>query len=229
MTMIDKYLNDIGKFESLTDEEERVLSERIGSGDRKAVDALVAANLRFVVSMASKYQGSGLDVSDLVCEGNIALVRAAERFDATRGSRFISYAAPFVRRSMEKAIAEQTGLYNIPEGEMTPLEKKRSRAIAADAPLGGRKNVSLLNVLEDTSVPAADGTVGRESLNGIIRDSMECLNEREKQVITLFFGIDHEKMTFAEIGEEMGLKRERVRQIRDIALRKLTKKKGLRM
>lgn len=227
VTMLDRYLDEIGKFESLTDEEEKTLSARIADGDRTAVDALVAANLRFVVSVASRYKGAGLDVSDLVCEGNIALVRAAERFDAGRGSRFISYAAPFVHRAIEKAIAGQSGLYSIPKGEDSPLEKKRSRALAADAPLGGRRNVSLINVLEDPDAPAADGEAGRQALYDMICESMECLNGRERQVITLFFGIGCDKMTFAEIGEEMGLKRERVRQIRNKALYKLTKRKEL--
>ncbi len=227
--MLDRYLDEIGKFETLTEEEEKALSARIAEGDSAAVDALVAANLRFVVSVASRYKGAGVDVSDLICEGNIALVRAAGRFDAGRGSRFISYAAPLVHRAMEKAIAEQAGLYSIPKGENSPLEKKRSRALAADAPLGGRKNVSLLNVLEDTDAPAADGAAGRQALYDVICESMECLNERERRVVTLFFGIGCDRMTFAEIGEEMGLKRERARQIRDKALYKLAKMKGLRL
>lgn len=227
--MLDRYLDEIGKFETLTEEEEKALSARIAEGDSAAVDALVAANLRFVVSVASRYKGAGVDVSDLICEGNIALVRAAGRFDAGRGSRFISYAAPLVHRAMEKAIAEQTGLYSIPKSENSPLEKKRSRALAADAPLGGRKNVSLLNVLEDTDAPAADGAAGRQALYDVICESMECLNERERRVVTLFFGIGCDRMTFAEIGEEMGLKRERARQIRDKALYKLAKMKGLRL
>ena len=132
--MLDKYLEEIKKTSVLTEEQEAALAERICAGDSKAVEKLVTANLRFVVSMASKYQGRGIDLSDLVAEGNIALMRAAKRFEAGRGSRFVSYASPFVRKAMEQAIALQTGLYNVPSDERTPLERKRSRALSADAP-----------------------------------------------------------------------------------------------
>ncbi|MCX4292731.1 MAG: sigma-70 family RNA polymerase sigma factor [Prevotella sp.] len=225
--MLDKYLEEIKKTSVLTEEQEAALAERICAGDSKAVEKLVTANLRFVVSMASKYQGRGIDLSDLVAEGNIALMRAAKRFEAGRGSRFVSYASPFVRKAMEQAIALQTGLYNVPSDERTPLERKRSRALSADAPLGGRANVSLLSVLENPDSPSADGMLGDQSFNEAVSEAMKELSDRERMVVMMFFGIGREKLTFAEIGMEMGLKRERVRQIRDKALRKISKHRNI--
>ncbi len=225
--MLDKYLEEIKKTSVLTEEQEAALAERICAGDSKAVEKLVTANLRFVVSMASKYQGRGIDLSDLVAEGNIALMRAAERFEAGRGSRFVSYASPFVRKAMEQAIALQTGLYNVPSDERTPLERKRSRALSADASLGGRANVSLLSVLENLDSPSADGMLGEQSFNEAVSEAMKELSDRERMVVMMFFGIGREKLTFAEIGMEMGLKRERVRQIRDKALRKISKHRNI--
>lgn len=154
-------------------------------------------------------------------------MRAAERFEAGRGSRFVSYASPFVRKAMEQAIALQTGLYNVPSDERTPLERKRSRALSADAPLGGRANVSLLSVLENPDSPSADGMLGEQSFNEAVSEAMKELSDRERMVVMMFFGIGREKLTFAEIGMEMGLKRERVRQIRDKALRKISKHRNI--
>ena len=154
-------------------------------------------------------------------------MRAAKRFEAGRGSRFVSYASPFVRKAMEQAIALQTGLYNVPSDERTPLERKRSRALSADAPLGGRANVSLLSVLENPDSPSADGMLGDQSFNEAVSEAMKELSDRERMVVMMFFGIGREKLTFAEIGMEMGLKRERVRQIRDKALRKISKHRNI--
>lgn len=223
--MLDRYLEEIKKTDALTEEQEASLAERIHAGDRKAVEELVKANLRFVVSVASKHQGRGVDLSDLVSEGNIALMRAAERFVGGRGSRFVSYAAPFVSKAMEQAVAVQAGLYSVPADERTPLERKRSKPLSADAPLGGRANVSLLSVLENADSPSADGVLGELSFTEAMDEAMAELGERERMVVTMFFGIGRPRLTFAEIGMEMGLKRERVRQIRDKALRKLSKHK----
>ncbi len=128
---------------------------------------------------------------------------------------------------MEQAIALQTGLYNVPSDERTPLERKRSRALSADAPLGGRANVSLLSVLENPDSPSADGMLGEQSFNEAVSEAMKELSDRERMVVMMFFGIGREKLTFAEIGMEMGLKRERVRQIRDKALRKISKHRNI--
>lgn len=221
--MLDKYLEEIGRENLLTEEQERALSEQIKHGDRRAVDRLTTANLRFVVAMASRYKNRGVDVSDLVSEGNLGLIRAAERFDAAKGCRFVSYAMPFVRKSMEQAIAEQTGAYCVTDDEAIGVERKRNRTLSADAPLGGRNNVNLLSLLINNDSPSADGVADEQSFNEALMKSMTGLNERERRIILLSFGIGCDKLTFAEIGEEMGLKRERVRQIREKALRKMRK------
>lgn len=220
--MLDKYLEEIGKEELLTEEQERELAERIRKGDRRALDRLTTANLRFVVSMANKYKNMGVDISDLVSEGNLGLFRAAGRFDSTKGCRFISYAMPFVRSSMERAIAEQTGI-NSPANENHETRQNRRHILSVDAPLGGRNNVNLLSLLINNDCPSADGIVDGLSLNGTLMTTMKVLNERERRIVQLSFGIGCDSKTFAEIGEEMGLKRERVRQIREKALRKMKK------
>lgn len=225
--MLDKYLDEIGKEQLLTEEQEKELSEQIMNGNRRAVEKLTTANLRFVVSVARKYQNRGVDMADLVSEGNLGLIRAAERYDARQGCRFISYALPFVRKNIERAIAEQTTLYSIPKDETSQFEKKRSKALSADAPLGGRNNVNLLSLLVNNDAPAADCSATDTSFNAAVKSAIEKLNERERQVMTLFFGIDSDKMTLAEIGKKMELKRERIRQIRDKALRKMSKEKVL--
>lgn len=223
--MLDRYLEEIGKEELLTEEQERELSMQIRQGNKDAVRRLATANLHFVVAVAQKYKNKGVDVADLVCEGNIALMRAAERYDSDKGCRFVSYAAPFVHKSIERAIAEQTALYSVPRCEAIPVEKKRSRALSADAPLGGRANMSLLNVLVNNDSPSADGNANKESFNDAFMNVLARLDERERKVVVMHFGIGCERMTFAEIGQELGLKRERVRQIRDKALRKISKEK----
>lgn len=221
-TSLDKYLEDIGKEELLTEAEERELSERIKRGDRRAVEKLTTANLRFVVAMARQYKNKGVDMQDLVSEGNIGLMRAAERFDAGQGARFVSYAVPFVRKCMERAIDEQAGLCRVPNNNEGTTEKKRSRTLSADAPLGGRENVSLLHIIENPNAPQADAHVNSMVMTEELNRLLSVLNEREKEVLILFFGIGDDKLTFAEIGKRLGLKRERVRQIRDKAVRKIS-------
>lgn len=223
MNSLDKYLEEIKREQLLTEEEEQSLAKRVQAGDRRALEKLTTANLRLVVSVARMYQNSGVAMEDLVSEGNIGLMRAAERYEASRGSRFASYAVPIVRKCIERAVEEQGALYRIPKGETTPADKKRSKALSADAPLGGRENVNLLSLIANPDSPDADGGVNATVLNDEMARLLAMLDERERMVITLFFGIGREKMTFAEIGSEMGLKRERVRQIRDKAVRKISR------
>ena len=205
---LDRYIEEICREQVLTADEERELAGRIARGDGKAAEKLVTANLRFVISMANKYRGRGVEVEDLVSEGNIALMNAAAKFDASR-SRFVSYAVPMVRRAMEQAVESQGALYRVPRGEATAAEKRRSRALSVDAPLGGRENINLLSLLVNPNAPEAD--------------ALGVLDERERRVVAAVFGIGCERLTMAEAAAEMGLKRERVRQIRDKAVRKLSK------
>lgn len=219
---LNKYLDEIGREQLLSDEQERELSERIKQGDQRAIGQLVEANLRFVVKIATSYRGQGLRLDDLISEGNIGLMTAAAKFDASRGTRFVIYAAPYVRRSIEKAIEEQNGVYKVPR-DATQQEWKNGRALSVDAPLGGRSNVSLLSVLVNRDSPMADERVYSEAIENAVEFALLSLSERESQVINRFFGLDREHETMAEIAEDLGLKRERVRQIRNRAIRRLKK------
>lgn len=223
---LDRYLKDIEGETLLTQNEEQSLAERIRRGDREAVERLITANLRVVIATAHHYQNKGMDVQDLVSEGNIGLIRAAEKFDAGRGTRFVSYAVPFIRKCMEKAIEEQSGLYRIPKGETTKDGIRKSKGISADAPLGGRDNVNLLSLIENPDAPKADVLVDESVVREELACMLEILDEREREVLVLFFGMNGSKLTFAEIGEKMGLKRERVRQVRDKAIRKILRHTG---
>lgn len=219
---LDRYIEEICRGQVLTADEERDLSVRIASGDSKAAEKLVTANLRFVISIANKYRGRGVAVEDLVSEGNIALMDAARKFDASR-SRFVSYAVPVVRRAMENAIETQGQLYRVPRGEATAAEKRRSRALSVDAPLGGRENISLLSLLVNPNAPEADAQFEADARGSVLGTALGALDERERKVVAALFGVGCERLTMAEVAAEMGLKRERVRQIRDKAVRKLHK------
>lgn len=219
---LDRYIEEICREQVLTADEERELAGRIARGDGKAAEKLVTANLRFVISMANKYRGRGVEVEDLVSEGNIALMNAAAKFDASR-SRFVSYAVPMVRRAMEQAVESQGALYRVPRGEATAAEKRRSRALSVDAPLGGRENINLLSLLVNPNAPEADAMFEDSPHGSLLADALCVLDERERRVVAAVFGIGCERLTMAEAAAEMGLKRERVRQIRDKAVRKLSK------
>lgn len=219
---LDRYIEEICREQVLTADEERELAGRIARGDGKAAEKLVTANLRFVISMANKYRGRGVEVEDLVSEGNIALMNAAAKFDASR-SRFVSYAVPMVRRAMEQAVESQGALYRVPRGEATAAEKRRSRALSVDAPLGGRENINLLSLLVNPNAPEADAMFEDSPHGSLLADALGVLDERERRVVAAVFGIGCERLTMAEAAAEMGLKRERVRQIRDKAVRKLSK------
>lgn len=216
---LDRYLDEIGQTTLLSDNEERLLSERIKQGDQKALGRLVEANLRFVVKLASQYRGRGLQMDDLVSEGNIGLMTAAARYDGSRGLRFVKFAAPYVRRQIERAIDQQNGTLKA-VGETV---RSQTRTLSVDAPLGYRSNVSLLSVLVNSDAPLADEGVYSEAIEHAVEFALLTLSERESQVVTRFYGLDCEYETMAEIGDELGLKRERVRQIRNRAIRRLKK------
>ena len=216
------YLDIIGRQQVLSDEQERQLSERIRQGDQRAVSRLVEGNLRFVVKVASQYRGQGLQLDDLISEGNLGMMAAAAKFDATRGARFISYAAPFVRRQIEKAIEQQNGIYKIPR-DAGSQARQNGHPLSVDAPLGGRTNMSLLSVLVNNDSPQADERVYSQAIENAIEFALLTLTPRESEVINRFFGLDREHETMAEIAEDLDLKRERIRQIRDRAIRRLKK------
>lgn len=255
---LEKYLQEIGKEEMISVEEEVELAQRIKKGDREALERLTKANLRFVVSVAKQYQNQGLSLPDLINEGNVGLIKAAEKFDETRGFKFISYAVWWIRQSILQAIAEQSRIVRLPlnqvgsvnkinrmlnkfeqENERRPSveeiseetnlpEDKIDEAMAAnthhvsvDAPFSEGDEGSLLDVLVNESSPMADRQLVIESLQAEIRQALRILNERERNVITAFFGIDSPELTLEEIGEKYGLTRERVRQIKEKAIRRL--------
>ena len=221
---LNKYLDEIGRESLLSAEEERELSERILQGDKRAMNKLVEANLRFVVAIASQYKGRGLQMEDLVSEGNFGLMKAAGKFDASKGTRFVNYAVVHIRRHIEKAIDQQAGLYQVPKDVKDEVvARQQSHALSVDAPLGYRTNMSLLSVLINQDAPLADERVHSEAIEEAIEFALGTLDERESRVVNAFFGITQEHETMAEIAEDMELKRERVRQIRDKAVRKLRK------
>src|SRR5574344_1673593 len=255
---LDKYLQEIGKEELLTADEEVDLAQRIRKGDRNALDRLTKANLRFVVSVAKQYQNQGLSLPDLINEGNIGLVEAAEKFVETRGFKFISYAVWWIRQSILQAIAEQSRIVRLPvnqvgsankinrmqskfeqENERRPsLEeisekmdmpedkvgdaiRVRGRHVSMDAPLGDSEDNSLLDMMENPDSPMADKSLLLDSLREEINNARKNLNERERNVIEAFYGINQPEMTLEEIGTTYGLTRERVRQIKEKAIRRL--------
>ena len=213
---MNTYFDEIGREQLLTEEQERQLSARILSGDRRALDRLVEANLRFVVSIARQYQGKGLDMSDLVSEGNLGLMKAAAKYDATRGLRFANYAVVFIRRQIEKALKAETA-------EVRVENRQDGKTRSVDAPLGSKNSISLLAVIADSSAPQTDERVYNANRAEAVEYALQMLDERETQVVTAYFGIGQENLTMAEIADDMGLKRERVRQIRDKAVRHLKK------
>ena len=255
---LDKYLQEIGREELITVEEEVELAQRIRKGDQAALEKLTRANLRFVVSVAKQYQNQGLSLPDLINEGNLGLIKAAEKFDETRGFKFISYAVWWIRQSILQALAEQSRIVRLPlnqvgslnkinkafarfeqEHERTPsaeelaneleLPKEKvtdtlrvaGRHISVDAPFADGEDNSLLDVLVNTDSPNADRGLINESLATEVERALEILTEREGDIIRYFFGIGCSEMTLEEIGEKFDLTRERVRQIKEKAIRKL--------
>lgn len=256
---LDRYLQDISKVELLTPEQEIELAIRIKKGDQQAMEILTKANLRFVVSVAKQYQNQGLSLGDLINEGNVGLIKAAKRFDETRGFKFISYAVWWIRQSILQALAEQSRIVRLPLnrigalnrigkaysnlkqeferepspeeiatelemdiGEISDTMKLSGKHISMDAPFASDEDNSLLDVLENVQQPAPDNQLINESLKVEIRNALAALPEREAEVLRLYFGIDVDyAMTLEEIGEKFNLTRERVRQIKEKAIRKL--------
>lgn len=255
---LDKYLQEIGKEDLITVEEEVELAQRIKKGDHAALEKLTRANLRFVVSVAKQYQNQGLSLPDLINEGNLGLIKAAEKFDETRGFKFISYAVWWIRQSILQALAEQSRIVRLPLNQVGSLnkinkafskfeqehERKPSpeelaesldlpaekvadtlkvsgRHISVDAPFVDGEDNSLLDVLPNSDSPNADRSLIQESLAREIDRALATLTERESDIIRLFFGIGCQDMTLEEIGERFGLTRERVRQIKEKAIRHL--------
>ena len=206
---LDIYLDEIGRTPLLTEEQERQLAARIQKGDERALNKLVEANLRLVVATVRPYQGKGISIDDLISEGNIGLMKAAAKYDPEgRTTRFAGYAVPIIRRQVEKSLSP------------TPTQGK-GEASSLDAPLGIKPNMSLLSVLADKSLPDTDSRLYSGAQLEAIEHALDCLNERERCVIVAYFGINQEHATMAEIATDMGLKRERVRQIRDRAVRRM--------
>ena len=210
------YLDEIGRESLLSVEEEHRLSARIKAGDERALNKLIQANLRFVVTIARSYQGKGLTMDDLVSEGNIGLMKAARKYDSERGLRFVNYAVVFIRQQIEKALKQESA-------ELRVENAKDGMSRSVDAPLGNRANMSLLSVLSDVNSPLADVRVYDAAIADAVEYALRSLSEREHQVIAAYYGIEQEHLTMAEIAEDMQLKRERVRQIRNRAVRRLRK------
>jgi RNA polymerase primary sigma factor len=265
---LDKYLQEIGHEELISVDEEVELAQKIRQGDQKALEKLTKANLRFVVSVAKQYQNQGLSLPDLINEGNLGLIKAAQKFDETRGFKFISYAVWWIRQSILQAIAEQSRIVRLPlnqvgsvnkisralskfeqENERKPSPEEISekidlpedkvedamkvsgRHVSVDAPFVDGEDNSLLDVLINDDSPMADKSLINESLKAEIDRALKVLNDRERNIIEAFFGINQTEMTLEEIGDKFGLTRERVRQIKEKAIRKLrqnTKNKMLK-
>ena len=189
----------------------------------KDMNQLVSENLNFVKSLANQYRGKGLDFDDLVSEGYMAMVQASQKFDASRGTQFVAYAAPFIRKAMEQAIDQQAGLYRVPKSERKYAPRSASKAVSIDAPLSVGNQYTLLDVLINKDALMADDNVGFRQMLDDLTDCIATLDDREKEVVQKFYGIGKPHVTMAEIAEDMGLKRERVRQIRDKALRQIGK------
>jgi len=256
---LDRYLHEIGKEKLITPEDEVRLAKEIQKGSQKALEDLTKANLRFVVSVAKQYQNQGLSLGDLINEGNLGLIKAAKRFDETRGFKFISYAVWWIRQSILQALAEQSRIVRLPlnrvgalnkigkelskleqeyervpsahelaesldmtVGEVADTLKISGRHLSMDAPFAQGEDNRLLDVLENEEIPNPDNDLMGESLKVEIERALSKLTKREAEVIRLYFGIGREhSLTLEEIGERFDLTRERVRQIKEKALRKL--------
>ena len=256
---IDKYLTDISKHSIITADEEVILAQKIRAGDEQALEKLIIANLRFVVSVAKQYQNQGLSLSDLINEGNVGLIKAARKFDETRGFKFISYAVWWIRQSIVQAVAVNSRVIRLPLNKISAVNKIKKtsglleqqferepsfreiadvleiseedvkvawvasvRHVSTDASLGGTEDMTLIDVLQDVNSPQPDNVLMSSSLSIEIKRALSGLSERESETIILFYGIGQEHpLSVGEISERHGLTQERVRQIRDKAIRRL--------
>ena len=255
---LEIYLQEIGHEKLISTEEEEELARRIKKGDKKALESLTKANLRFVVSVAKQYQNQGLSLLDLINEGNMGLIRAAEKFDETRGFKFISYAVWWIRQSIQQAITDQSRLIRVPTNQVGSANKIRrfvnkfeqenermpnlcelmdeidlpesklkevmnagGKQISMDAPMSNEDGSNLLEILPNTETPNTDNLLVQESLKEEIGRSLEKLGERDRNILKAFFGIGQPEMTLEEIGEKYNLTRERVRQLKEKAIRRL--------
>ena len=256
---LDKYLADISRHELITAEEEAILAQKIRAGDQAALERLTIANLRFVVSVAKQYQNHGLSLPDLINEGNLGLIKAARRFDETRGFKFISYAVWWIRQSIMQAVAEQSRVIRLPLNKIGSLNKIKktlvileqklereasveeiaealemsedeirvtlsvsNRHVSTDASFANSEDISLLDVLYNPADPMPDNVLMADSLSTEITRALATLTERESNIVTLFYGIGFKHaLTLEEIGEKYNITRERVRQIKEKAIRRL--------
>ena len=260
---LDKYLQEIGREELISVSEEVELAQRIKKGDHAVLEKLTKANLRFVVSVAKQYQNQGLSLPDLINEGNLGLIRAAQKFDETRGFKFISYAVWWIRQSILQALAEQSRIVRLPlnqVGSLNKITKEMSRFeqenerrpsteelaarldmpvdkvsdtiqvsgrhISVDAPFVEGEDNSLLDVLTNDDSPMADASLNQESLSKEVDRALRQLYDREREILKMFFGIGCQEMTLEEIGAKFDLTRERVRQIKEKAIRRLKGQKS---
>ena len=260
---LDKYLQEIGREELISVSEEVELAQRIKKGDQAALDKLIKANLRFVVSVAKQYQNQGLSLPDLINEGNLGLIRAAQKFDETRGFKFISYAVWWIRQSILQALAEQSRIVRLPLNQVGSLNKitkemarfeqenerrpsteelaerldmsvdkisdaiqVSGRPISVDAPFVEGEDNSLLDVLTNDDSPMADADLNKESLSKEVDRALKQLYDREREILKMFFDIGCQEMTLEEIGAKFDLTRERVRQIKEKAIRRLKGQKS---
>jgi len=256
---VDKYLHEISKEDLLTAEQEVELARKIKKGDEQAMEKLIRSNLRFVVSVAKQYQNQGLSLPDLINEGNLGLIKAAKRFDETRGFKFISYAVWWIRQSILQALAEQARIVRLPlnkigsinkinkalaeleqkherepsineiattleiaPGEIKEAFKNSTKPLSMDAPLNEEEEDSMYEVMESSENPTPDDSLLNESLNREIERALSSLTEREAKIIRLYYGLNNKHpFTLEEIGEKINLTRERVRQIKEKAIKRL--------
>ena len=255
---VDKYLQEISREDLITVEEEVDLARRIREGDQEACDKLIKANLRFVVSVAKQYQNQGLPLPDLISEGNVGLIKAAQKFDETRGFKFISSAVWWIRQSILQALAEQSRIVRlplnqvgnlnkiskaqarfeqenerrpsaeelaesvgVPEDKIADTLKVSGRHVSVDAPFSPDEDSSLLDVLSNDDSPMADASLNQESLSKEVERALKQLSEREREILKMFFGIGCQELSLEEIGDKFDLTRERVRQIKEKAIKRL--------
>lgn len=255
---LDKYLVEIGREELISTDEEVELAQKIHKGDRRALDKLTRANLRFVVSVAKQYQNQGLALNDLIDEGNLGLIKAAQKFDETRGFKFISYAVWWIRQSILQAISEQSRIVRMPlnqvgfqsklakavvnfeqanerrpsvqelaeildtdEGKVREALGTNGKKVSVDAPFQDDDSNSLIDIMTDEDAPATDNNMERESLSKDLEAALSTLSGREQEVLKMLFGIGCNEMTAEEVANSLNLTRERVRQIKERALRRL--------